>query len=333
MTQTVLVDRWFAKLPWPRGLSVALVGLTFIALPIVSAWSAQIDPWTLLTHFRAQFVYAAMIVYILLIIPPISQTRAEVAAGLRPLIHLDDAAYRRLVDNAGNLRVVGEVSAFCLGVVCGWVINVLFEPLGATPHLLDIYAYLSRLLIFGVNGWALFVLFSVPRVTNTLVARVGAVDIFDIRPFAPIGRQSLLLAAALIGGTILALLSSALGNRILWREYIIVYSIMLISTCGVFLVNTVPTHNVLSAAKRQHLDFVDRCVADLYYTLKERLSAQQDIHAVSMEINALATVRTQLLLTRTWPYNTQALRALTVTVLSPLIVGLARVVFPLLMGN
>ena len=119
MTQTVLVDRWFAKLPWPRGLSVALVGLTFIALPIVSAWSAQIDPWTLLTHFRAQFVYAAMIVYILLIIPPISETRAEVAAGLRPLIHLDDAAYRRLVDNAGNLRVVGEVSAFCLGVIDG----------------------------------------------------------------------------------------------------------------------------------------------------------------------------------------------------------------------
>ena len=333
MTHTLLVDRWFARLPWPRLWSVGLVGLILFALPIVLAWLAQIDAWVLLTHFRAQFVYAAMIVYILLIMPPIAQTREDVAAGLRPLISLDEAAYRLLVDGAGATRAVFEVLAFCIGMLCGWVINVLFEPLSATPHLLDIYAYASRLLIFGVNGWALFVLFSVPRVTNTLVARVDEVDVFDLRPFAPIGRQSLLLAAALIGGTILALLSSALGNRILWREYVIVYSVMLVSTFGVFLVNTLPTHNVLAAAKRRHVDFVDRRVADLYYTLKEQLTARQDIQAVSMEINALATVRTQLLLTRTWPYNTQALRALTVTVLSPLIVGLARVIFPLLIGD
>ncbi len=307
-----------------------MVGLCLVLIPLSLAWFDHMSLRDLFAHFRAQFVYAAIVVYVLLLVPLALHSRDEVAEGLRPLIELDDEAYQKLVAEAGRIRPRSEIIAFICGVAFGWVINVLFEPLPPQPNLLDRYAYLSRLLIFGVNVWALFILFSVPRVTRTLTPRVTHPDVFDIAPFAPIGRQSLMLAAGLLGGTLLGLLSSALGNRVLWNEYLIVYSLMLAAICAIFLINTLPAHRVIADAKQQQLNFIDRSLATFYYVLQEEITQHNDARATAAEINALAVLKEQLVQTRTWPYNTQALRALTVTVLSPLIIGLARIVGMLL---
>ena len=99
----------------------------------------------------------------------------------------------------------------------------------------------------------------------------------------------------------------------------------------VFFLNMYSTHGLLIATKKRQLTVVDRRIARTYRQLLELDTRGQDTQSVATELNAWAVAKQELMLTRTWPYNTQMLRTLLVSVLMPIVVSLmTRLVIPLL---
>jgi hypothetical protein len=326
---TLMLDRWAARTPFPRWAIVVAFGIFLLILPAALGYLEQVP--RLFTDYRAQFVYPFLIVYLLAAGPLVQATREEVAQALRPLIQIDDAEFQTLVDRACSVHPAAELLWFAVGMAVGLTINVFFEPLEADPHLLEIYAYLSRIALFGVFGWAIFVLFATTRLTDVLLRRPLQVDLFDIRPFEPIGRQSLWLALIIIGGILISLFSVSYHNRFLWIEYVITYSGAIVLAVLVFFLNMRGAHRLLAAAKRGQLAFVDRALADAYRRLRAQIAGGLDTLAPATQIHAMAALKQELRAARTWPYNTEMLRTLFISVLMPLFVALARLV-PLLLN-
>ncbi len=212
----------------------------------------------------------------------------------------------------------------------GLAVNILFEPLGDDPSPMAVYAYLSRIGIFGMFGWTFFVLPFGIKVTNELLNQPINVDPFDLRGFEPIGRQSLLLSLALLGGVLLSLLSASIQDRSLWVQYIIVYNTSVIVIVFLLFWSMRTVHLLLAETKRRHLDELEGDIAQAYYDLKTRIADNRDTLAVATELNALVAAQQQLRETRTWPFDTAMVSTLSIAVLTPLFVGLARIIASLL---
>ena len=205
-----------------------------------------------------------------------------------------------------------------MGASLGLAINIAFEPIEPTHlFLLSHYAYLSRIVLWGVSGWAVFIAFATTRLTNALLRQPVRVEIFDLNPFQPIGRQSLLLCLVLIGGMLLGLLTSNFAREELRLEYLIVNLAIVALSAAIFLVNTHNVHRLLAATKRQRLESVERHLARACSRLEELISQNLDTHAVATELNALATSKRELKTIRTWPYNTEMLRTILISVVTP----------------
>ena len=98
----------------------------------------------------------------------------------------------------------------------------------------------------------------------------------------------------------------------------------------IFFLNMIPTHRVLSKAKAQELAAVREQLHKSCRILLECKEKNQETNNIPGEINALAVYEKQLEDTRTWPYNTELLRALFYSIVTPLLFSLVRIAIVLL---
>ena len=204
----------------------------------------------------------------------------------------------------------------------GLAINIVFEPIEPEPYWMERYSYLCRIVIWGAVVWTIYVAFTVTRTTNALLRQPMRVDLFDLRPYQPIGRQSLWLSLMFVGGMMLGLLSSNFAEEELRLEYLINNVFILALIVAIFFVNTRNVHRVLAATRRQRVESIERHLASACYRLEALIAEGQDTHAVATELNALATSRQQLKAVRTWPYNTEMLRTIVVSIVTPIVVAI-----------
>ncbi len=325
-TDSLLIDRLIARSPLPRAWVIAAIGLALLLLPATFAYLDGVGIARLFAHFRAQFIYAAIVVYLLVVSHRVQGTREGVAQALRPIVQVHEQEFVALVRRSCRISLIGELAAFGIGMAIGLIVNIIFEPLESGPYFIERYAYLSRIGLYGAYNWTIYVIFSMTRLTNTLLRQPISVDIFDLKPFEPIGRQSLWLSLSIVGGVLLALVSSNFAAQELRLLYLISNSIMIAVILAVFFVNTHNVHRILAAAKRQQLGSVEQHFSQAYYRLEELISEKQDTNAVAMEINALAAAKRELKGTRTWPYNTEMLRTLFISIMTPIAVASSRLV-------
>ena len=328
-TDSLLIDRLIARMPLSRRWVVGAIGLILLLIPLGLAYKDGIGPVDLLITYRSQLVYPLLIVYVLVAPSALQKTRAGVAQALRPLMPVDDAIFVCLVNRGCRVSPLGELSA--LGV--GLAINVFSKPTFIGPYAIERYAYASRIVGLSLDVWFIYVVFAMTRLTNTLLRKPISVDIFNLAPFEPIGRQSLWLCLTFVGYMILGLLTLDALNWSLLQMYFVFYGIVIVSTVAIFFVNTRNVHRVRAAAKKQQLDFADRRLAVAYYELCEQISDNQETLAVATEMNALAIGKQEIKAARTWPYNTEMLRTLSISILTPLAVGLSRLVAAFLAGG
>ena len=76
-------------------------------------------------------------------------------------------------------------------------------------------------------------------------------------------------------------------------------------------------HSVLVDAKSDRLESIEQYLARDYFRFEELLTAGGDTHIVATELNALSTIRQEIGRTRTWPFNTELLRTLVISVVTP----------------
>ena len=330
-TDSFMIDRFFASLPWPRRWSVAMIGVILLLIPLALVWLTDRSDWFLALGVRGfVIVFPGIVtVYLLIVVHLLQRTRERVALALRPLLQIDDESFVAVVRRACRANPVGELVGTGVGII--FFLAVVGPP-GVSPnqeyYWVGVYYYIGSMIMFGAIGWSVYAVIVISRLTNQLLRQPIEIDIFDVTPFEPIGMQSLYLSLSFVGTIVITFPSSpyALPS---WQNVLILSALILISVL-VFFVNMYSTHRLLASTKKRQIAIVERQFAQTYHQLLELANYRQDIHAATTELNAWAVAKHELLLTRSWPYNTEMIRTLFVSVLIPVMVGLGRLVGPLL---
>jgi hypothetical protein len=326
--------RWVNMTP---GWLLVVVGLLLLAVPLLlGLLDGLVGPALASGELRFWFLWPTLIIYTLAMIPLFVRNDEKLMRSLWRLVELDDAELARTLQHTIRFRWQVEALALMAGALSGLLIGTPQELL-ANPPLLTWYLYISAWVAFALLGWLIVVATTCTRLTSAFYRLPMAVNLFDISPFDPVGRQSLLIVLSIMGGTLISLLfifdPAVLGS---WQNLIIYGGLIVISVL-LFFANMWPTHRLLARTKRAHLDRISQRIAAAYGRLDDCTppdrATTDAIVRLSAELNALIAAEKRLKVTRTWPYNTEMLRTLVLSVLTPLAVGLSRLLAAWIASN
>lgn len=266
--------------------------------------------------WRMLFATPVVVIYILIVSPILSRMDDAALRAFRPLVPLNDDQFHRLVNEASRVHPLGEVLACGGGVLFGVVGGLFWSP-DDVGFWLRLYFLFSNSFLFGLLAWLIYYSFMGTRLFAALHRQPLQVDIFDTRPFEPIGRQSLFVALVFIGGVTLGMVFGLDPRSLLSWQNFVIYIPLWLTPILIFFFNMRDSHRVLAAAKNRELAVVQECLRTAYRTLLERVAAGENTEAIAAQVNALAMYEQRLQAVSTWPYNTAMLRTLFVSVLLP----------------
>jgi hypothetical protein len=298
--------------PW----MTACISLLLILVPPVCAYlDGEWDSYIGEGVWRIAYLPVAVIIYILIVAPLMARMDANVVESFRPLVLIDDAEFDRLVAEASPISPLREMLAFGVGAAFGLWAGLAGFSRDAVWLSLSFTLFSS--LMFGLLGWTIYGAVAGTRLISELHRQPLRIDIFDIEPFEPIGRQSLIIALVFVGGLLLSVLFG-LGRRdfLAWPNWL-VYIFLGLVPVVVFFLNMRGTHRVLAAEKKRQLKAIEGIILQSCRTLLARIHAGQDTGTLGDEINALVAYEQRLQAARTWPYNTAMLRTLFFSVIIP----------------
>ena len=183
----------------------------------------------------------------------------------------------------------------------------------------------------GAVGWSVYVVIVIARLTNTLLHQPIEVDIFDMAPLEPIGRQSLYLSLAFLGAGILSFPSSPYP-LLSWQNAAF-YGVLILIIVLVFFVNMYSTHRLLAVTKHRQMAMPRTNMRKATAGCVKSLTDHQNTHAAATDVNAWAVAKHELKAARTWPYNTEMLRTLFISIMAPLAVTVSRLAAALFTGG
>lgn len=300
------------------------IGLLLVLAPLAAACLDGILA-DLIDHgfWRQLLLPPAVIMYILVISPILQRVEAGVIEAFRPLVLITDDDFDHLVDESSRLNPLIEVLAFAAGLAFGlWLGHAWFSD--ADVLWLDLYSTLAGGLMFGLLVWTIYVVLAGTRLTAALHRQPLRIDIFDIKPFEPIGRQSLAAALAFVGGIVLGVVFGfGPGSIYYWQNWLILLLLALVPIL-VFFLNMRDTHRVLAVEKKKELAAVEGNILRTCRTLMDSIEGGEDASRPAAEINALTVYEERVNAARTWPYNTRMLRTLLFSVVIPAAAALGR---------
>jgi hypothetical protein len=241
------------------------------------------------------------------------------------LIKIELKSYEALAYKGWWRSSWGDWCAFGAGLLAGLLL-LISQPIPDLRYWAVRYWIATVLIACGALVWLIYAAMGSARLTALLHHRILHEDPFDITPFEPVGRQGLILAMIFVGAITLSLLF-IYGRTMFWEwQNIVIYSILVLTTVLIFFIVMWPTHSTLRHAKLQELVGIQRLIGQTMRKLEARVAEGADTQSVVNEVPVLLTLEQRLKQTRTWPYNTEMLRTLFISVLAPLILAGARAV-------
>jgi hypothetical protein len=317
--RTLLFNRYIAtfRRPWLRvGLSLLLVLIAF-SIVILSDLTGNDIPFG---RWRSLFISPAVIAYVLLISPSLARTDDQVIVALRPLIRISDAEFDRLTDKATYTQPAHELAACAVGLGFGITMALPALP-GFTAVWAGVFWLVTISMMYALLAWMVYAAIAGARMTSALYRQPMRVSVLDTAPFEVVGRQSLLLALAFIGGITLSLViggvqQSSLQGIGFWLSYAPIIAAPVL----IFFLNMLATHRVLAQAKNQALTGARHQLEGAGRDLMQQLDEKQDANAGALVavVGALVAYEKRLTEARTWPYNTAMIRTLFVSILVPI---------------
>jgi hypothetical protein len=279
----------------------------------------------------------ALILYLLAIQPTLRRLRDGAIDAFRPLVPISDEDYYQLVAEAPMFNRRWESLALGLGVG-GFVL--LSRPWDPSAPMWDLGS--SWLVLYGgVCGGVLYGLLlshfiysalSGTRLFTQFQRHPPEINVFDLKPLEPIGRWSLGIALAFVGGTTLSLLF--LPNFAFSLPIIVIYSAVILAPVIVFFLNMLSTHRVMVEAKARQLEMVGRSLAAASHQLMEleEEGETQKLGELLDSMTAWVALERRIKEVPEWPYSQSIMRRLVASILLPLVVFLVQgVLFQLLL--
>lgn len=315
-----LFERYIA-LPRRKWIGPAFA-LAVLIIPIAVALGQ--GSLSLVIAWRGLMISPAVMLYILLTVPPLSRMGGRVEESLRAVTTLDGPRFAAVVRHATAVPRRNELAAIGIGVLLGFssVLNVV-----ASFSWQGLYWSLTSSLCYGLLVWTAYLTLVGTRLTREIVKQPLKVDPLDLAPFEAFGRQSLLLAVVFVGGITFSLVITLFESGVLQRiEFWALYIPLLSLPLTIFFLNMYPIHRVLTDAKEKELKAVRSRLHASFRELSRCLDEHRDPRGITETIQALGLYEMHLREARTWPYNTSILRTLFVSVLIPGGTLLARVI-------
>lgn len=309
----------------PIGVIVA-ISVLFTGLPFVVAY-LEGSLFRLLQDgtWRRLLQEPAIVLYSLAVAAWIFPSVNQVLEGLRPISKLNDDEYDRLVVRTTRISPRAEAFAIAIGAAFGLLLAVTGLDT-AQPSALALYMLAANMVMFAVMSWGLYMILAESRRLAAFHRYPLRVNVFDIEPFEPIGRLSLQICLVYIGGIVISLVLDFSWTDILSWQNFLVYGLLIAVTIFLFFANMWRTHQVLSRAKQEALAAARRHIDSAYRTLEELSAKRENTQAVAAEISAWTTMEERLRLARTWPYNTEMLRTLFISALTPVLIAVVRLI-------
>lgn len=307
-----LFDRYASRPRWPW-LNFGVVALC-AALPLaVARWEGGLATPL---QVRTVLTPSAIIAYILIIAPRLAIMEARV----RDSIELLQAEASRDVDReGGSFRTPNpawEIVAFAAGVL----FSLLFGPSALLQNFswTGLTLVLAGGLMYGLMGVVIYGAINSTRAIDWLLKHRLSVDPLNVTPFEAVGRQSLALSLAFVGGITLSLLLSWVSAEVLrYWQFWAIYTPLTGITIIIFFLNMLPIHRLLRSARDAELRRVDGWLREGYAALVGEMEQGQDTRATAQRLSALSAYEARLQQARTWPYNTAMVRTVFVSVLVP----------------
>lgn len=291
------------------------LALALFILPVIFAFIDGIfDQFHLL--WRIIYVQPTIILYILILGPVLKRANEDVIIGLRPIVKLSDEEYNQVIAENSRIDPRGEYIAVAAGLLIGFVMN-WGAVLGVRAPLTQTYKLITTVVMYTGIIWALYLAIASSRLTKEIFRQPIDVDIFDLRPFEPIGRESLMVSFAFIVGATIAMAFTITPDLVLTIESIIVYFLFALMTIVVFYANMIDTYRLLADAKKRELNLAQDHISNTYLIFKQSAEEGGDINARMLDMNAWIAVRERLAKTQTWPHSTATIGRLLVSSLMP----------------
>jgi hypothetical protein len=143
------------------------------------------------------------------------------------------------------------------------------------------------------------------------------VDIFDIRPFGSIGRQSLVNALAFFGGAAISLFFVSGGTTSFEAGMWVFYGVLVLVSALAFFLPMRQTHRVLAAAKEEELIRVRHNIVAAYRSLEGLADDSKDLGLLPTKLNLWKEYEGRVKAAKTWPFDLGMLRTFFLSVLTP----------------
>jgi hypothetical protein len=302
---------------WLRGLLV----IVLLGFPFALAHVEGLQSILSTEGWHGAVLPIVGIVYMIAATPWIWQSETKVVDGLRPLVRGTLESYNTLSSRLWWRSSIGDWVAFGIGFIGGtWLVNVQ-EWYWVDRYLLFVY-----LVLYGTVTWLIYAATSSARLTAVLHRYIVHDDPFDVSCFEPVGRQGLVLSLIFAGAITISLPFADIRNFLLYWQNWVIYSILLATTVLLFFLVMWPTHRMLLRVKKQQLATVERLIGQTSANFQSLTADRADTQSAATDLQAWLALEQRLKQTRTWPYDTEMLRTLFLSVLTPLFVALARVV-------
>ncbi len=292
-----------------RLIGVIVISLVLLALVVVGL---DLLRGAALTDFglRRMLFSTVMVVYIPIVTVILNSYHDDEIASLRKISKLDDDDFDEWVNNSDAMIRQGTPIALAVGLALGimiakpWVIDDGFRWL-------KLYSSLTTVTMFALLAWVIYTSLMDTRLINEIERQPLDFDILYLRPFIAIGRQSLRVALAFVGGTTIAVIFAFSIEEGFDLDNLLINGTLILITLLIFFLPMTQTHRILRRAKVEELDTVSRRLADAYDALKDLTDEDREGMLIfSNEVRLWKDYEDRLKSVNTWPYELGMLRTL-----------------------
>jgi hypothetical protein len=321
-----LFDKVIARRrPWWVALitSLVLFLIPLAATALDGAWENVLSRGM----WRPILLAPVVVIYVLVVSQMMAKSNADILRTFRSLLEMDEDAFDQLVRSSSRVKPAGEIIALVAGALVGLALSLAWLR-DVQTFWLRLYMPVSLSLLIGLLGWTIYDSIASTGLIETLHRQPLQVDILDIKPLEPVGRYSLVVALAFVGGITLGVIFGLdVENVLAWQTWLFFLPLISVPVI-VFFLNMLPTHRLLASEKKRQLETVLKKIQCLSHKLQSRIAEEKSLGKLSGEYTALIAYETRLRAAPTWPYNTAMARTLSLTIFVPLLVrGLSVLLF------
>ncbi len=282
-------------------------------------------------YWRGVFLNPCIIFYIILIAPELTQMENKVISTIIILGGLSEEKINNVFKETHAIHPIRELLAFGAGIIIITIIMVVGGNINF--EMFDIFHLVTTAITFGLLSWTAYASLISIRITAELIVQPLRVNLFDLEPFKVIGKSSLYLSLAFIGGITLAIIFSAPDLAILqnWEFWLVNIPILMIPVI-IFFWNMKPTHQIIDTAKRDSLRKVGQEIHTISDSILNSKDSLSNTERVSQRLQGLIILEERLEKVQTWPYDVSTLRTLLGSILVPALTVFGQVLLRSLFG-